>query len=62
MHGASCDMGEIQQIINQHRHALGSRTHPLQLILAAGVEFVGIVLQESLAESVYAAERRPQIV
>ena len=55
-------MREIQEIIDELRHALAGASHVLQTILALGIEFVGVRLQQRPAEHIDSAERCAQIV
>ena len=54
--------GQLQQVVDERRHALAGGTYTLQGI-ASGIAQLGrVVLQQHLAEPVDAAEWRPQVV
>ena len=55
---AARDPRQIEQVVDQLRHLLGRFPDIAQVLLARVVELVGIVLQQRLAETVDAAQRR----
>src|SRR5262249_8550969 len=50
------------EIVNELGHALGGRAHALEIVLAIGIQRLGVVFQQRQAESIYAAEWGAQVV
>ena len=59
---AARDLRQCQHVVDELRHLLRRFPHISQILLAVVVELVGIVLEQSEAEAVDAAQRRAQIV
>jgi hypothetical protein len=51
-----------EHVVDQVSHALGGGTHAAEIIPALIVQFAGVILDHRLAEAVYRAQRRAQVV
>src|SRR3546814_5853936 len=53
--------GELEEIVNQHAHALRTPAHPVQIVAPLGIEIFGAVFQQRLTKAVDGAQRRAQV-
>src|SRR5260370_19279559 len=56
------DAGEIQEIVDEHTHALGCGAYAIEIFLAVRIQLVGTILQKRDTEAIYAAQRSSQIM
>ena len=56
------DSRRLQKVVDQFPHALCRSSDSVQVVAAFGVELVGVIFQQGLAEAVDTAKRRPQIM
>ena len=62
MHAARSDAGEIQQVVDQFRHALGRSPDALQRLYTARIKFARGILEQQITEPVERIKRAAQIV